>query len=58
MAELEAAEEGRFSFSQIYEYLNSGTYPDHFEKDEKRALRKRAAFFSVKETKLYYKSGK
>ena len=51
------ADEGKFSFGEIYDYLNSGNYPNHFEKSEKRGLRKRAAFFLVKEGKLYYKSG-
>ena len=52
------ASDGRFSFSQIFDYLRSGSYPDGFEKNDKRALRKRASFFVVKDTKLYYTGGK
>ena len=55
---MKMAEGEKFSFSQIYGYLSSVSYPDHFEKEEKRALRKRAAFFLVKEGQLYYKGGK
>ena len=55
---MKMAEEGKFSFSQLYDYLSSGSYPDHFEKEEKRGLRKRAAFFVIKEAQLYYKGGK
>ncbi len=49
--------EGRFSFSEIFDYLKSGKYPDGFNKNDKRALRKRTEFFDLKETKLYYKNG-
>jgi len=37
------AAEGRFCYSQIFHYLNCGEYPDNFDKNDKRALRKRAA---------------
>ena len=52
------ASDGRFAFSQIFEYLKSGSYPESFDKNDKRGLRKRAAFFVVKDTKLYYTHGK
>ena len=42
---MKMAEEGKFSLSQVYDYLSSGSYPDHFEKEEKHGLRKRATFF-------------
>lgn len=50
--------EGKFTFRQIYDYLNDGIYPDQFEKAEKRALRKRSSFFLVEDNKLFYISGK
>ena len=52
------ASDGRFAFSQIFEYLKSGSYPESFDKNDKRGLKKRAAFFVVKDTKLYYTHGK
>lgn len=56
MADLK--EEGRFTFSDIFAYLADRTYPSGSENNDKRALRKRAAFFKVKETRLFYKGGK
>ena len=44
--------------AEIFNYLKCGEYPEGFDKADKRALRKRAAFFSVKETKLYYCTGR
>ena len=41
------ASDGRFAFSQIFEYLKSGSYPESFDKNDKRGLRNRAAFFVV-----------
>ena len=51
------AAEGRFCNSQIFRYLDCGEYPGDFDKNDKTALRKRAEFFCVKGTKLYYKAG-
>lgn len=48
------ASEMRFTFSQVYDYLRSGTYPAEFSKADKRSLRKRADVFVIKGTKLYY----
>ena len=48
---------GRFYFNQVFEYLNDGSYPDGFDKNDKRTLRKRANFFAVKDTELHYTSG-
>ena len=53
-----SASDGKFSFSQIFDYLKTGSYPDNFDKSDKRGLRKRAAFFVIKDTKLYYTAGK
>ena len=48
------AVEGRFCYSQTFRCLDCGEYPGDFDKNDKRALRKRADFFCVKGTKLYY----
>ena len=45
--------EGRFKYAEIFNYLKCGEYPEGFDKADKRA-----AFFSVKETKLYYCTGR
>ena len=47
---------GRFSPSIIYDYIKDGVYPDSFSKADKGSLRKRAKFFTVKDTELYYQS--
>ena len=49
--------DGGISFNQVFEYLNDGSYPNGFDKNDKRVLRKRADFFAVKDTKLYHTSG-
>ena len=41
----------------IFRYLDCREYPGDFDKNDKTALRKRAEFFCVKVTKLYYKAG-
>ena len=51
------ASEGRFSFGEIYNYTNNGTYPDGFERRDKVALRKRSKFFKVEEENLFYIGG-
>ena len=52
--------EGRFSYSEISSYLQSGTYPENYTKPEKLALRKRSKYFEVHgvdDAKLYYVGG-
>lgn len=46
-----------FSYSETHHYLSSGIYPDDCSKPDKQALRKRAKFFQVKDTALYYIRG-
>ena len=46
--------EARFTFSQIHQYLQYGTYPSDFQKSDKQALRKRSKFFKNADGKLYY----
>ena len=53
----ETEKEGRFEYSEIYAYVKEGTYPSDYSKEEKRALRKRAKFFTVKGTMLNYIGG-
>ena len=47
-------QEGRFSYSEIHDYLASQKYPIGFSKADKLALRKRSKFFQVKDGHLYY----
>ena len=47
-------QEGRFSYSEIHDYLASQKYPLGFSKADKLALRKRSKFFQVKDGHLYY----
>ena len=47
-------QEGRFSYSEINDYLLSQKYPAGFTKADKLALRKRAKFFKIKDGQLYY----
>ena len=53
----EEQQDGRFSFAEIYTYIKDGRYPSSFTKAYKQALRKRAKFFTVKDTQLYYVGG-
>ena len=52
--EQERHHEGRFSYSEIHDYLASHKYPLGFSKADKLALRKRSKFFQVKDGHLYY----
>ena len=52
--EHERHHEGRFSYSEIHDYLASHKYPLGFSKSDKLALRKRSKFFQVKDGHLYY----
>ena len=38
-------------------YIKEGKYPNRFSKPHKQALRKRAKFFIIKDTQLYYIGG-
>ena len=49
--------EARFTFSQIHQYLQYGTYPRHFQMSDKQALRKRSKFFKSADGNLYYVGG-
>ena len=54
-----AASEGRFSYTEIYNYLSGKGYPPHLtRKEDKQALRKRSKFFIAKDAGLYYVGGK
>ena len=50
--------EGRFSYSEIHEYVATKSYPEGFTKEDKLALRKRSKYFAVREENLYYVGGK
>ena len=50
--------EGRFSYSEIYEYVAMRSYPEGFTKEDKLAIRKRSKYFAVKKENLYYVGGK
>ena len=47
--------EGRFTYSVIYEYLKNGKYPEWYEKQDKRALRKRANYLFKTVLHMWYK---
>ena len=49
--------EARFSFSQIHQYLQYGSYPSDFHKSDKLALRKRSKFFKSADGSLHYVGG-
>ena len=49
--------EGRFEYSTIFEYLNSGIYPESFDRSDKQALRKRSKFFACRGQTLVYVGG-
>ena len=49
--------EARFTFSQIHQYLQYGTYPSDFQKSDKHALWKRLKFFKSADGNLYYVGG-
>jgi hypothetical protein len=43
-AENDKDETARFTFDQIHQYLQFGTYPSGFQKSDKQAVRKRSKF--------------
>ena len=47
--------DGRFSYSIIHDYLTKRSYPAHFSKEDKRALRKRAQHFACTEDGQMYR---
>ena len=53
-AEPEEINSGRFSFTDIYQYLRNGSYPDSFSKADKSSLRRRCTFFCYKGADLFY----
>ena len=57
MEAMEAESEGKFTFHQIYEYIEDGKYPEVLEKCGKLAHQKRSQFFKVQEIHLYYTGG-
>ena len=50
--------EGRFTYREIFDYIKSGQYSEGLAKADKLSLRKRAKFFQVVESSLYYVGGK
>ena len=56
---MEGAEkrEGKFSVSEIYDYLAKRSYPEGLSKSEKSVMRRRAKFFRLHEKDLYYIGG-
>ena len=54
----EDAAEGKYAFSDIYNYVADNTYPAHADKAYKRGLRKRSKYFSADGGRLYYVDGK
>jgi hypothetical protein len=42
-------------YKTLYKFLQSKEYPDNSTLNEKRALRKRAEHFILKDQKIYYK---
>ena len=56
-AENQDSETARFTFDQIHQYLQFRTYPSHFLKSDKQALRKRCKYFKSSDGNLYYVGG-
>ncbi len=52
------AQEGRFLYKDIYNYIEEGIYPENYQKQDKLALRKRAKYFQIVEGSLHYVGGK
>ena len=51
----QSTEFGRFSYSEIYNYIADQTYPDSFSKADKSSLRKRSKFFCINNAELFYR---
>ena len=54
---MEAENEGKFTYQQIYGYIKHGKYPETVQKDDKLALWKQSKFFQAQEMHLYYIGG-
>ena len=50
--------DGRFTYGEIFRYLDLSIFPVGFGKNEKLALRKRSKFFQVVDGILHYVGGK
>ena len=50
--------EWEFTYREIFEYIKNGKYSEGLAKAYKLSLRKRAKFFHVVESSLYYVGGK
>ena len=48
---------GRFTYDQLFNYIREGAYPKGWTKEDKQAMRKRARYFEVKGSNLYYVGG-
>ena len=43
-------------YSVVYDYLHAQKYPDNSEENRKRAIRRKAKIFSIRDGTLYYSS--
>ena len=53
MEAVEAESEGKFTYRQIYEYIEDGKYPE-FEKCGKLTCQKRSQFIKLQEILLHW----
>ena len=51
------SDNGRFTFTEIANYLREGSYSSGYSKADKLALRKRSKYFKLKDSLLYYVGG-
>ena len=51
----EEATKGRFTFGQVFDYINDGCYPEGLDKKEKLS---RAKYFVIRDAQLFYVGGK
>ena len=54
----EEATKGRFTFGQVFDYINDGCYPEGLDKKEKLSLRKGAKYFVIRDAQLFYVGGR
>ena len=47
-------DDGKFSFGEVFDYIQHGRYPEGVSKSDKNTLRRRAKFFRVNDKDLYY----
>ena len=50
-------DDGKFSFGEVFDYIQHGRYPEGVSKSDKNTLRRRAKFFRVNDKDLYYSGG-